>query len=57
MDDHTRSFAIHRRMAHGASGYQGDDTVLDDAVDGRYSATADELTGRKHPETSSLMLT
>jgi hypothetical protein len=41
---------------HGASGYQGDDTVLDDAVDGRYSATADELTGRKHPETSSLML-
>jgi hypothetical protein len=52
MDDDTCSFAIHRRIAH-----QRDDIVLDDAVDGRCSAPADELTGRNRAGTSSIMLT
>jgi hypothetical protein len=42
---------------HDASTHQDDDTVLDDAVDGRCSVTADELTGRERPGTSSIMLT
>jgi hypothetical protein len=51
MDDHTHDFTMHRRMTH-----QGGNTVLDDAVDGRCFATADELTGRERRATSSTAL-
>ena len=39
-----------------ASAHQSGDTVFD-AVHGRCSVTADELTGRERPGTSSIMLT
>ena len=46
MDDHAYHFAMHRRINAAI--------VLDDAVDGRCPATADELTGRERQGISSL---